>query len=363
MNTENFNVLTLDVGGTNLVFGRVENGVIRKEQLTLPAQAETLEDFIKKLFFGFETVASKSQHPVDAISFSFPGPADYTSGIIGDLENLPFFRGGVPLKKILENRFKLPVFINNDGDLFALGEALHGFLPEINMDAPVVYKNLLGVTLGTGFGGGIVSGGTLFPGDNSATGEINRMSSFADKTKSVEETLSKRGIRFLYAQNAGIEPEQSPEPADIYKIAAGEQEGNKEAARNAWKTFGEVLGDALANAVTLLDCCVVIGGGISGAWPLFLQHAVNHMNGLLKKNDGGSVQRMEVFAYNWENDDCRNDFLKNEARTLPVLYSDETVVYRETKKIAVGISKLGTAGAVALGAYDFAKENMMNAPV
>jgi glucokinase len=64
-----------------------------------------------------------------AISFAFPGPSDYPRGIIGDLGNLPCFRGGVALGPMLEDTFEIPVFINNDGDLFAYGEAIGGFLP------------------------------------------------------------------------------------------------------------------------------------------------------------------------------------------------------------------------------------------
>ena len=68
------------------------------------------------------------QPPV-AISFAFPGPADYPAGIIGDMSNMPAFRGGVALGPILEDQFGIPVFINNDGDLFVYGEAIAGFLP------------------------------------------------------------------------------------------------------------------------------------------------------------------------------------------------------------------------------------------
>ncbi len=59
-----------------------------------------------------------------AISFAFPGPADYIHGIIGDLPNFPAFRGGIALGPYLEERFGMPVFINNDGNLFAYGEAI-----------------------------------------------------------------------------------------------------------------------------------------------------------------------------------------------------------------------------------------------
>ncbi len=358
MNQSEINIATLDAGGTNLIFSLVENGVINPKNLRLPSASENLEVFLKKLIQGFEALQKQTGKQLAAISFSFPGPADYEAGIIGYLENLPFFRGGVPLKKVLENHFKIPVFINNDGDLFALGEALHGLLPEINLKAPKVYGNLLGVTLGTGFGGGIVSHGQRFTGDNSAAAEINRMSSFADKTQSVEEVLSIRGIQSLYAREARISIEEAPEPFDIYKMGIEAMSGNKEAAKTAWKIFGEVLGDALANAVTLIDSCVVIGGGLSGAASLFLQQAVNKMNGLLLKKEGGTIQRMELFAYNWENEDCRADFLKNESGTVPVPFSDEQVVFRQNKKITVGISKLGTSDAVALGAYAFARKKL-----
>ena len=78
---------------------------------------------------------------------------------------------------MLEEKFGIPVFINNDGDLFVYGEAIAGFLPYVNgllakAGSPKRYKNLFGVALGTGFGGGIVRDGELFIGDNSMAGEV-----------------------------------------------------------------------------------------------------------------------------------------------------------------------------------------------
>lgn len=61
-----------------------------------------------------------------AISFAFPGPADYPNGIIGGwLPNFPSFRDGVALGPFLQEKFGVPVFINNDGDLFAYALALN----------------------------------------------------------------------------------------------------------------------------------------------------------------------------------------------------------------------------------------------
>ncbi len=351
-------VLVLDAGGTNLVFSAVQQGKVLGETVILPAESDSLEAFLQKLIAGFKTVNTQTGNIAKAISFAFPGPADYENGVIGDLQNLPFFRGGVPLKRMLENHFKIPVFINNDGDLFALGEALGGFLPEINAQSEKQYKNLLGVTLGTGFGGGIVINNKLLKGDNSAAGEINRMSNLLNRNQSVEEVLSRRGVKRLYTENSGTSIEQTPEPFDIYNIATGSAEGNREAAVKTWEIFAEVLADALANAVTLTDSCVVIGGGLSGAYPVFLQRTVDLLNSQFVTSENDHLFRMEVFAYNWHNPQCRKDFLKSDFSEIKVPFYDETLRWDGSKKIAVAVSKMGTSEAVAMGAYYFALENL-----
>ena len=126
-------VVTLDAGGTNFVFGAMQGGKPCTESITLPSMAHDLDLCLGNLVKGFEQIiAALPERPV-AISFAFPGPADYRNGVIGGyLPNFPSFRDGVALGPMLEERFGIPVFINNDGDLFAYGEALCGVLPEIN---------------------------------------------------------------------------------------------------------------------------------------------------------------------------------------------------------------------------------------
>jgi len=170
-------VMTLDAGGTNFVFSAIQGGEEIIEPISLPSNADNLERCLNNLVQGFQKVQNRLPEKPVAISFAFPGPADYPNGIIGDLGNLPAFRGGVALGPMLQEKFKLPVFINNDGDLFAYGEAIAGFLPEVNKllekaGSPKRYKNLIGITLGTGFGCGIVRNGNLHIGDNSVGAEI-----------------------------------------------------------------------------------------------------------------------------------------------------------------------------------------------
>lgn len=358
MNSKEKHILSLDAGGTNLVFSSIIGGIVKNEY-SLPTASKTLEEFLLKMITGFKEVLKSSDVKADAISFCFPGPANYEAGIIGDLENLPFFRGGVALKQMLENEFKIPVFINNDGDLFTLGEAVSGILPEINSklkqnNNPRIYKNLIGLTLGTGFGSGMVNNGKLWIGDNSAGAEINRFSNPLNEKHSVEEIISKRGIKNLFSEFANCVSENTPEPFEIYKIAKGLRKGNKKAAIKAWEYFGKVLGEAASNAVTLTDSIIVIGGGLSGASDIFMPMVMETMNRKFEKADGSSMQRLETFAYGLNNPQCLSDFLKNESTEIKVPFSNETINYSPIKKVGIGITTLGTSNAVAKGAWHFA---------
>ena len=175
---ENPVVLTLDAGGTNLVFSALKGNQELTEPLRLPSNAHDLDLCLASVIQGFEKLIEKIDEEPAAISFAFPGPADYENGVIGDLPNFPSFRGGVPLGPVLENHFNLPVFINNDGDLYAYGEALRGYLPWLNKELKArgsvkTFRNLIGLTLGTGFGAGIVVKDILLRGDNSCGAEIH----------------------------------------------------------------------------------------------------------------------------------------------------------------------------------------------
>jgi len=352
-------ILTLDAGGTNLVFNAIDNQNIVISTTTIPATSDGLDEFLKKLLTGFQTINKSSGNNAKAISFCFPGPADYKKGIIGDLENIPEFKGGIALKRMLENEFKIPVYINNDGDLFTLGEAINGLLSQINIALkkngnPKQYRNLLGITLGTGTGAGIVINGKLLIGDNSAGAEINRSNNFLNHEMSIEETLSIRGIKHLYCEKSGVKPELCPEPTEIFEIGTVQKKGNTDAAISAWETFGTVLGQTLANAITLVDGLIVLGGGLSGAHTLFMPKVIEAMNGKFITNKGETVQRMETFAYNLENENCLSDFLNSDEIEITVPFSTQKTLYSPIKKIGIGISRLGTSNAVAIGANAFA---------
>jgi len=352
-------ILTLDAGGTNFRFCAMRSGVAVTEIIALPSNGGNLERCLANIVEGFSCVKAKCPAPPAAISFAFPGPADYPRGIIGDLGNLPCFRGGTPLGPILEDKFGIPTFINNDGDLFVYGEAIAGFLPHINgllekAGSPKRYRNLFGVTLGTGFGAGIFRDGQLFGGDNICAGEVWLLRNKLFPETNAEEGASIRAVRRVYAAKAGIPLAESPEPKLIFDIGNGQAPGNRAAAREAFRQLGEVVGDAMAQSLTLLDSLAVIGGGISGAWPLFLPAIVDEMNSTYQKPGGGTFRRLAQFAYNLEDSAQLDAFLKGDKREVTVPGSGRRIAYDPLPRIGVGLSKLGTSEAVAIGAYAFA---------
>lgn len=351
-------VITLDAGGTNLVFGAMQANKFICEPITLPSNAHDLDLCLATMVDGFTRIINSLDVKPVAISFAFPGPADYPNGIIGGyLPNFPSFRDGVALGPMLSEKFGLPVFINNDGDLFAYGEAIGGALPEVNerlekAGSAKRFHNLLGYTFGTGFGIGMVVDNRLNRGDNSCV-ETFCLRHKLNPEIFVEEGVAIRAIKRVYAEESGID-DPTLEPKDICEIAEGMRPGNPEAARKAFKTFGEVAGDAMATAVQLTDGLIVIGGGLTGARKYFMPALLKELRGTLRSLSGDVVNRVQMQVFDLDNPEEFDRFAKGDARTIKVYGTDRTVVYDPMKRIGVTISKLGASRAISIGAYSFA---------
>lgn len=351
-------VITLDAGGTNLVFGAMRGCEYITEPITYPSNAHDLDLCLDTMVKGFrEVIDSLDEKPV-AISFAFPGPADYPNGIIGGyLPNFPSFREGVALGPFLQNEFGIPVFINNDGDLFAYGEALCGALPEINnrlseSGSKKRYHNLLGYTFGTGFGMGIVVNGQLNRGDNSCVETF----CLPHKLKAgiiAEEGVAVRAIKRVYSEASG-DYSHNLEPKDICEIADGKREGNVEAAKKAFAEFGEIAGDSMAIAAQIIDGIIVIGGGITAARHLILPTLLAELRSSLATLGGDSVKRVQMEVFNLDDPKEFEEFAKGNTKSITVRGTNLTVDYDSMKRIGVTFSKLGASKAISAGAYSFA---------
>ena len=351
-------VITLDAGGTNLAFGAIKGNKYIVEPLVLPSNAENLDICLNTMVEGFSRIIAQLDEKPVAISFAFPGPADYPNGIIGGyLPNFPSFRDGVALGAFLEKQFGVPVFINNDGDLFAYGEALCGALPEINnrlreLGSTKQYKNLIGYTLGTGFGIGVVIDNRLNRGDNSC------VETFCLRHKEmpeviVEEGVAIRAVKRVYGEKSG-NPDHGLTPKDICEIADGTREGDREAAKEAFASLGRIAGAAISTAVTIIDGLVVIGGGVSAASHWIMPALLEEMRSKLHTLGGDEVSLVQMKVYDLENADEFELFAKGEVKKVKVYGEERYVDYDSQKRIGIAISKLGASKAVSVGAYAFA---------
>jgi predicted NBD/HSP70 family sugar kinase len=354
-------VITLDAGGTNFVFGALRGNRDIVKPVTLPSCSGTLDKCMAQLVKGFQSVLDELKAigtTAVAISFAFPGPADYPAGIIGGyLPNFPSFRDGVALGAFLEDRFGLPVFINNDGDLYAYGEALAGALPDVNARLRAAgsrkqYRNLIGYTLGTGFGMGLVIGGRLNLGDNSCV-ETWCLPHKKMRDVIVEDGVAIRAVNRVYGELSG-DGGHNFEPKEIYEIARGEREGDRQAAVRAFEEMGEILGDAAATAVTMIDGLVVVGGGIAAAREFWMPAMLAEMRGRMRTLSGDVIDRVQMQVYDLDNAEEFAAFARGGQRELKVYGSERTVTYDPEKRIGVTTSKIGASCAISQGAYAYA---------
>lgn len=352
-------VLTLDAGGTNFVFSAIQANKEITQPVILPSNKHKLETCIDTIIEGFSEILKQLKQKPVAISFAFPGPADYKQGIVDNSNNLPIFKGGVPLGPILRNKFNLPVFLNNDGDLFAYGEALSGILPFINKKleesgSSKRYNNLLGLTLGTGFGAGIVRNGELYFGDNSIAGEVWLLRNRINPNVNAEEGISIRAVKRVYAELAGLHISVCPEPKELYEIAIGNQTGNKTAAIESFRQLGVILGDALGNLLTVLDAMVVIGGGLAGAKSLIFPAMLEELSSTFTGYNGNKYPRLHQNVYNLDDPDTLISFIKPAEKVIEVPESKEKLIYNYESKLGISSTFLGTSRAISLGAYAYA---------
>lgn len=231
-------------------------------------------------------------------------------------------------------------------------------LPQVNRELeaagnPKRYKNLLGITLGTGFGAGVVINNCLLTGDNGCGGDVWLMRNKKYPDMLAEESVSIRAIHRVYRELTG-EDTDAFTPKDIFDIAEGMRAGNREAAIRCFDEMGEMAGAAIVNALNMVDGIVVIGGGLSGASKYILPGMLREMNRSISTFAGLNFKCLQSEVYNLMDDAERSLFLENKSRMVKVPFADKYAVYDCSKKIGIMISSLGASKAIALGAYAYA---------
>lgn len=353
-------VVTLDAGGTHFRFAAMQGCEFVTDTFELDTHSNDLNLLLEDLFVGFEQTINKLQEKPVAISFAFPGPADYPNGIFPKrLANFPCFEKGVALGPFLENKFQMPVFINNDADLFTYGEALAGILPHINKKilehgGVKQYHNLVGFILGTGFGIGITSNNKMFIGDNCCS-EIYCSPSKWDQNLIAEEGVSQRAVLRYYFEEAN-DPQAGNyrDSYTIYQIADGTITGDKAAALRAFERFGKAAGYTIAQAACILDGLIVLGGGVSKAAKFYMPALMQELNARMNTLDGQQLPRVPSHIYNLLDNSQFDEFVNGNTKEVQIIGTDKTIKIDTQGRLGIALSHLGTSRATSIGAYCFA---------
>ena len=175
---------------------------------------------------------------------------------------------------------------------YLYSEAHYGALPSLNEELKrsgktKQHKNLLAVTLGTGFGAGIVDDDacysvTMLVAPNMA------ITLLLQRNAHCEDLVGSIAIQRIYKELRS----KRRDPFEIYQIAKKQREGNIEAALESFRIMGGAIGEALANALTLIDSPIVIGGGLSNAIDLFGPQMMKVMRRPYKTKSGKSLSRL-----------------------------------------------------------------------
>src|SRR5450432_2484808 len=153
-------IIGIDLGATNIRGGLV-NGtrlsqIISKRINSSGSVEEVLSDV-------FAIIDGLQESQAAAIGIGVPSVVDVEQGIVYDVQYIPSWKE-VHLKKIIEERYQIPVFVNNDANCFVLGELYFG--------KGIGMLNLIGLTIGTGLGAGVIINHHLFAGPNCGAGEF-----------------------------------------------------------------------------------------------------------------------------------------------------------------------------------------------
>lgn len=254
--------LGIDLGGTSIRIGKLQAGQLVEKTAAPSPSKMNLEDsitYIKEFIAPFVTADTAG------IGIGVPSVVDVKQGIVYNVTNIPAWKE-VHLKAILEEAFHVPVYINNDANCFAIGEHKYG--------EGQGFSDMLGVTLGTGVGAGVIINGKLYNGSNTGAGEIGCM----------------RYLNHIYEHYCGSEFFTTYHRT-TGKEAAERAQQQDPVALKVWEEFGHHIGELVQAILYAYDPeAIVFGGSIASAFPFFSESMYRNLSSFMYPNSLANLQ-------------------------------------------------------------------------
>jgi glucokinase len=280
----------IDIGGTGTKFGIVDRvgNVLFSSEISTRKHSD-VNTFIDELYTELskliDTVGGIGR--IKGIGVGAPNGNFYT-GTIEYAPNLPW-KGIIPLARMMEDTFKIPVVLTNDANAAAIGEMMYG--------AAQGMKDFIMITLGTGVGSGIVANGKLVYGHDGFAGELGHTTIIPNGR--LHEGTGKRGSLESYASATGVRLttleilEKSTQPSSLRSVPPDQIDSKKvyeaaiagdAVAKEIFESTGTILGAALANFVMFSSPeAIILFGGLTKAGDLILKPTRESMEANLIK--------------------------------------------------------------------------------
>lgn len=258
-------ILAIDLGGTN-----IRTGIVYREKLmsVKSVNIDSSYSFRQVMDILFDLIDQYIKEDLTGIGIGVPSVVDTEKGIVYNVQNIPSWQE-VHLKSIIETKYDLPAFINNDANCFALAEKYFGKGKNV--------KSFIGLTIGTGLGAGIIINDRLYEGKNCGAGEIG-MINYKDSI--FENYCSGQFFSRLYNLSG----------EEVFHRA----EENDALAKKILFEFGMHLGNAVKALLYAYDPeMIILGGSVSKSFSYFEKSIQESLNDFAYPNTIKNL-KMEV---------------------------------------------------------------------
>lgn len=232
--------LTIDLGGTNIRAARITDGEMERHAAVSCHADGSEQDVLDQLYALIDQLLD---HRVERIGIGVPSVVDFTRGIVYDVQNIPSWKE-VRLKELIEGRYHLETRVDNDVNCYVLGEKYFG--------SARAFSDIVGITLGTGIGAGIIINGAIYRGHDTGAGEIGCLPYL--------DGIYEQYCSGMWMRRLGLDAALLSRQA-----AAGD-----ETALAVWRRFGHHLGKVMQAVLLAYNPeAIIIGGGIAKGAPYF----------------------------------------------------------------------------------------------
>jgi len=238
-------IIGVDLGATNARAALVRGQALGPVMETEINRQGSVDEVLEQICGIIDQTRSAE---VDGIGIGVPSVVDVATGIVYDVQNIPSWRE-VHLKAILEARYGVPVLVNNDANCYAVGEAHFG--------KGAGLRSIIGLIMGTGFAGGVIIDGRLYPGRNCGAGEFG-MIPYLDS------------IYEHYCCGQFFPRRSGQSGAEVFRRA---EQGDREALK-IFDEFGRHVGEGIKTILYAYDPeIIILGGSVRKAFRHF-EHAM-----------------------------------------------------------------------------------------